>query len=258
MKVHRRGFLKAAGLTIVGIAAKPILHVFSRVGISEASQTVRNKAGKRWAMVVDVKKCTEKDRCTDCIDACHRTHNVPNLGNPKDEIKWIWTVTYEKAFPEQEHEFIKKGLRSKPVIVLCNHCENPPCVRVCPTKATWQREDGIVMMDYHRCIGCRYCMIACPYNARFFNFKENPDWPNKDYPKRSHGVVESCNFCAHRVDQGMKPACVEACEKSGNGAILFGNLNDRDSDISRKIAATPVKRIREDLGTEPKVYYIGL
>jgi Fe-S-cluster-containing dehydrogenase component len=101
-------------------------------------------------------------------------------------------------------------------------------------------------------------MIACPYNARFFNYKENEDWPNKDYPRRSHGVAESCHLCAHRLDRGLEPACVEACRREGGGALTVGDLNDPDSEVSRLIAGRPVKRLREDLGTEPKVYYIGL
>jgi len=140
----------------------------------------------------------------------------------------------------------------------CNHCDKPPCAQVCPVRATYKRDDGIVIVDHHRCIGCRYCMIACPYNARQFNFKDNEDWPNQEHPKRSHGVAEACNLCAHRLDVGKMPACVEACGKSGAGALFVGDLNDPDSDVSRLISGNTVKRIREDLGTEPKVYYIGL
>jgi len=100
-------------------------------------------------------------------------------------------------------------------------------------------------------------MIACPYNARYFNFKDGETWPNKEYPKRSHGVAEACTLCAHRLDVGEKPACVEACAKAG-GALTVGNMDDPDSEVSRMVAHAAVKRIREDLGTEPKVYYIGL
>ena len=114
------------------------------------------------------------------------------------------------------------------------------------------------MVDYHRCIGCRYCMIACPYNARFFNWKENPDWPNKAYPRRSHGVAESCHFCGHLLDGGGRPACVEACERDGGRALIFGDLNDPGSQVSRLVAGGGAKRIREDFGTKPKVYYLGL
>jgi Fe-S-cluster-containing dehydrogenase component len=110
---------------------------------------------KRWAMVVDVSKLKTEDDYKKITDACHRVHNVPDLGNPKDEIKWIWKETYEHTFPGQEHEYLTEGVKHKPFLLLCNHCDNPPCVRVCPTKATFKRKDGIVMMDMHRCIGCR-------------------------------------------------------------------------------------------------------
>jgi molybdopterin-containing oxidoreductase family iron-sulfur binding subunit len=101
-------------------------------------------------------------------------------------------------------------------------------------------------------------MIACPYNARYFNFKDNEIWPNKERPKRSHGVAEACTLCAHRLDIGKIPACVEACQKIGASALFVGDLNDPDSNVSRLITSAAVKRIREDLGTEPKVFYIGL
>lgn len=256
MKLHRREFLKIAGVTIVGITAKPALHLFSRLGISEASQKAPNFAGKRWAMIVELNKCTEKERCRDCIDACHRIHNVPVLGNPKDEIKWIWTIPFEEAFPEQEHEFIERGLKGKPAPVLCNHCNDPPCVKVCPTKATWRREDGIVMMDYHRCIGCRYCMAACPYGSRSFNWREpRPKIKeiNLDFPTRTKGVVEKCSFCQERLAEGLQPACVEACKEK---ALVFGDLEDPDSEVRRILDRHYTLRRKPSLGTEPKVYYI--
>jgi molybdopterin-containing oxidoreductase family iron-sulfur binding subunit len=125
-------------------------------------------------------------------------------------------------------------------------------------KATYKRDDGIVIVDQHRCIGCRYCMIACPYNARYYNYKENHDWPNKEQPRSSHGVPQSCTFCAHRLDAGGKPACVEACAQAGAGAIVLGDLDDPGSEVSRRVASGNVKGLREDLGTEPKVFYVGL
>jgi len=115
-----------------------------------------------------------------------------------------------------------------------------------------------VIVDHHRCIGCRYCMIACPYNARYFNFKGQEEWHNEDFPKRSHGVAEACTLCAHLLDRGQKPACVAACDEVGAGAILVGDLDDPGSEISQVIASRATKRLKEDLGTEPKVYYIGL
>jgi len=244
--MDRRKFLKSTGLFISATSTALQLPVSSCQMASSGMDRKRKLSDYKWGMLIDLNRCVPG--CTECLTACRNENNVAFHGDERWDVHWLRKVNLKDHQTGNE----------KSVLLLCNHCEHPPCAQVCPVQATYKREDGIVIVDHHRCIGCRYCMIACPYNARFFNFKENPDWPNKDYPKRSHGVVESCNFCAHRVDQGMKPACVEACEKSGNGAILFGNLNDRDSDISRKIAANPVKRIREDFGTEPKVYYLGL
>jgi molybdopterin-containing oxidoreductase family iron-sulfur binding subunit len=209
-------------------------------------------------MVIDSKKC--KDDCTDCIDICHRVHNVPDLENPKDEVKWIWNEPFEKAFPGQEHEYIEEyiehKLKGKPFIVLCNHCDNPPCVRVCPTKATWKREDGIVMMDYHRCIGCRFCMAGCPYGSRSLNWRDPRPFIkeiNKDFPTRTRGVVEKCNFCAERLAKGQIPACVEACKEK---ALVFGDLEDPDSEVRELLRTHHTIRRKPQLGTNPQIYYI--
>jgi molybdopterin-containing oxidoreductase family iron-sulfur binding subunit len=166
------------------------------------------------------------------------------------DVHWIRKVTLT-----DEHD---EDVDGKPMILLCNHCDRPPCAQVCPVQATYKRHDGIVIVDHHRCIGCRYCVIACPYNARYFNFKESEEWPNKDFPRRSHGVAEACTLCAHRLEVGEEPACVEACRGCGVGAICVGDLNDPNSEVSKLIAENSVKRIRPDLGTEPKVHYIGL
>jgi len=133
------------------------------------------------------------------------------------------------VFPGQSDDFNTQNLLGKPFVALCNHCTNPPCVRVCPTKATFKRaEDGIVMMDFHRCIGCRYCMAGCPYGARSFNFRDPRPYIktelNMKFPTRERGVVEKCNFCAERLADGLLPACVEACKA---GALSFGDLADR-------------------------------
>ncbi len=203
---------------------------------------------RKWGMVIDLTKC--RPDCTACVQACREENNVASQGDSRWDVHWIRKVTIDsKAEP---------GTAEKSVLLLCNHCDKPPCAQVCPVRATYKREDGIVIVDHHRCIGCRYCMIACPYNARFFNFKDNEHWPNKDYPKRSHGVAEACTLCAHRLDVGKMPACVEACKKMGAGAISVGDMNDPDSNVSTLISSRAVKRIREDLGTEPKVHYIGL
>ena len=202
MRVNRRRFLKIAGLVTLGFALKPVSGVLSNVGLPDALRGAETLVGQRWAMLIDPRACPEG--CRACLEACHRIHNVPHIEGPEHEVKWIWPASYEGAFPEQEHEFIHEYLRETTIPILCNHCENPPCVRVCPTGATWKREDGIVMMDYHRCIGCRYCMAACPYHARYFNWWD-PVWPegmekylSPNVSARMRGIVEKCSFCYHR------------------------------------------------------------
>ena len=136
---------------------------------------------------------------------------------------------------------------------MCQHCASPPCVDVCPTGASFKRADGIVLVDRHSCIGCRYCMMACPYKARSF-IHENLAEQKPEAP-RGKGTVESCTLCVHRIDEGRAPACVEACNDSAGGAMLFGDLNDPASEIAKRIAAYRTTRIRSDLGTDPGVYY---
>jgi Fe-S-cluster-containing dehydrogenase component len=210
---------------------------------------------KKWAMVVDTSKCGKDGECTDCIQACHRVHNVPNIPGVKRQVKWIWTTPFGELFPEADR-YLGPGLRERNVLTLCNHCENPPCVSVCPTKATFQREDGIVMMDYHRCIGCRYCMAACPYGARSFNWQDPRPFIaaiDKDYPTRTRGVVEKCNFCEERLARGLAPACVEACK---DGGLVFGDLNDPNSGVSKLLHSRYALQRKAELGTAPKVFYL--
>ena len=256
MKVNRRGFLKIAGLATLGLIAKPVFDMLSGLNLIKASPAAGTLVGARWAMVVNLKACRAKDGCRECIDACHRVHNVPVFGNSKDEIKWIWTIPYDEAFQKQKHEFTEEGLKDSPALVFCNHCDNPPCVSVCPTKATWKREDGIVMMDYHRCIGCRYCMAACPYGSRSFNWRDPRPFTsetNPDFPTRAKGVVEKCNFCQERLAQGLLPACVEACPER---ALVFGDLGDPGSEVRKILRSYHTIRRKPSLGTKPEVYYL--
>jgi molybdopterin-containing oxidoreductase family iron-sulfur binding subunit len=245
--MDRREFLRRSSAALAGTSGAISLPLLTACGSEQGSED-GPLTGLKWGMVIDLDKC--RDDCTACIDACRNENNVAFHDDKRWDIHWIRKVELESTDRANPIE--------QTVLLMCNHCDNPPCAQVCPVQATYKREDGIVVVDHHRCIGCRYCMIACPYNARFFNYKENPEWPNKEFPKRSHGVAESCTFCAHLVDRGEQPACVEACEDSGEGALVFGNLNDPDSAVSRLVAERPVKRIREDWGTEPKVYYLGL
>jgi len=254
MKIDRRDFIKISGLAALGLIAKPSFDMVSKLNKAKAA-TDEPTTAKRLALAIDLKACEITKGCTKCIDACHSIHNVPDFGNPKDEIKWIWKSTFEHAFPSQEHEFITKDIRELPQLLLCNHCDNPPCVPVCPTKATFQREDGIVMMDYHRCIGCRYCMAACPFGARSFNWRNPRPFISNieaDYPTRTRGVVEKCNFCAERLAEGLIPACAEACPN----ALFFGDMEDPNSDIRRLLETRFAIRRKPELGTKPQVYYI--
>ena len=247
MGINRRNFIKTAGLASL-----------SGLGIKAAgSDEEKSKNTKRWALVFDMRKCRKEAGCTDCMNACHAIHNVPKIDNPKHEVKWIWKEPFEHAFPAQNHDYISEEVKSSPSIVLCNHCDNPPCVRVCPTQATFKREiDGIVMMDFHRCIGCRYCMAGCPYGARSFNWEKARPYLKKinpDFPVRTKGVVEKCNLCAERIAKNEKPACVEACQA---GAITFGDLHDPESEVRKLLSENDTIRRKPHLHTLPNVYYI--
>ncbi len=264
MKKSRRNFLKVAGLTAIGIASDKFISAKTQDTISKpvtkavgsANKKVKTKAPAkvRLAMVVDLRKC--KEGCTKCIEECDKIHNIPDFGEPKDAIKWIWKEPYRGAFIDEENFYMKEEYRKKMVPVLCNNCNNPPCVEVCPTQATFQREDGIVMMDWHRCIGCRYCMAACPYGSRSFNWRDPRPFIkdiNPDYPTRMRGVVEKCIWCDDRVSQGLPPACVEVCPEK---ALVFGNLNDPESDVRKLLKENFSVKRKPGLGTNPEVYYL--
>jgi len=258
VEVDRRGFLKIAGLVGLGIAAKPLFDVLSPARAAQELENAETQVGKRLAMVVDVK--ASKDEFKSAVAACNRVHNVPDIKSIRQEIKWIWTTSYEGAFGEQTHEYVEEYLKHLPVPILCNQCSNPPCVRVCPTRSTYKREeDGIVMMDYHRCIGCRFCMAACPFGARSFNWRDPRPFiedMNPDYPTRTKGVVEKCNFCEERLAKGLLPACVEATQQDGSNALAFGDLNDPDSKVRELVTSRYSVRRKSELGTEPSVYYL--
>ncbi len=258
MGIDRREFLKIAGISTLlgagGLTASTVL----RNNLLEASQErpdPKALVGKRWAMVVDMRKVKTEEDYQRIISACHRIHNVPTIGYPKEEIKWIWKEDYEHTFPGQEHQYIEESVKEKPFLLLCNHCDNPPCVRVCPTKATFKRADGVVVQDMHRCIGCRFCMAGCPYGVRSFNFRDPRPFikeENAQYPTRTKGVVEKCTFCFERLAVGLKPACAEA----SNGAMVFGDLSDPNSEVRKLLRTHYTIRRKPEVGTNPSVFYI--
>jgi Fe-S-cluster-containing dehydrogenase component len=247
MAVDRKTFLRIAG------AATALF------GLKKAARALTgsdNRAARRWAMAVDTRKCLETQDCDLCIRACHRTHNVPEVPDRRRQLKWIWKEPFKNAFLSEQSEFANAKVQDRPFLMFCNHCDRPPCVRICPTQATWKREDGIVMMDWHRCIGCRYCMAACPYGSRSFNWIDPRTCiqkPVSSYPMRTKGVVEKCTFCTERLDAGQPPACVESCPSR---ALIFGDLEDPASSVRTALGAAFVIRRKVELGTGPEVYYI--
>jgi Fe-S-cluster-containing dehydrogenase component len=252
--MKRRDFLKVAGFMVAGAAIRPVHGLVTGSSLAETLKPDRRSS--KWAMAVDLKACARGADCRDCIDACHRVHNVPVLSARKESLKWIEKAPFERVFEEFTHPLMDRAQRERPALILCNHCENPPCVKVCPTKATWKREDGIVMMDYHRCIGCRYCMAACPFGARSFNWRDPRLFLGDialDFPTRTKGVVEKCNFCEERLTGGRLPACVEACKEK---SLVFGDMNDQGGALAKSLAGRQVIRRKGHLGTEPKVYYL--
>ena len=271
MSIDRRKFLKIAGITSAGAAAGLPGKILAEevcpdsVGDVEYEQFPRaeHPPGNvtRWAMVIDLSVCREYPGCNECITACHVTHNVPQYEERDEEIKWIWKENFDHAFPEAEHKYMTKEIHHCNTLLLCNHCDNPPCTRVCPTRATWKREkDGIVMMDWHRCIGCRYCVAACPYGSRSFNYREPREYfeerdiqPQADFPTRTRGVVEKCTFCEARLARGEWPACVLACP---HDAMVFGDLDNPEDPVRKVLETKFTIRRKPGLGTQPEIYYI--
>jgi len=281
MDKKRREFLKIAGIsTLAGLGAPAVVDRLVTGSYPPAARAAREvthgeessgqvaetghgqktvPTGKRYGMVIDIRKFIENPAMAEaCTKACHSVHNVPSF-DKKDEIKWIWLTGYENAFPEHSSYYKDEEIEHNEVLVLCNHCDSPPCVRACPTKATFKNKDGIVAMDYHRCIGCRFCMAACPYGSRSFNWRDprkglDMNKINREFPTRMRGVVEKCNFCADRLGRGLQPACVEATGSSK--AMVFGDLNDANSEIRQLLKEKYTIQRKPALGTHPSVFYI--
>jgi len=212
-----------------------------------------------FGYALNISKCKGYRKC---VDACVEENNQGR----DTQIQYIRVLEMERGsmnLEESNHYYDPETVPQKGKFympVQCMQCENPPCVRACPVKATWKETDGVVVIDYDWCIGCRYCMTACPYWARHFNWNE-PELPPEELNPithylgnrpRSKGVMEKCMFCVQRTRKGQQPACMEACP---TGARIFGNLLDPESEIRYILENKTVFRLKEDLGTEPKFWY---
>lgn len=218
MQHARRNFLQGLGALTFGGAA-------SAAEVASVAPAPALSGDKhRWAMVVDLAKCIG---CQACTVSCIYENAVPD-GSFRTIVS-----TYE----------VSDGKSTAMVMLprLCNHCADAPCIPVCPVNATWQQPDGIVVVDANRCVGCAYCVQACPYDARFINH---------DTQK-----ADKCTFCNHRVQAGLLPACVESCV---GGARIFGDLNDPASLVAKIVAKGDTKVLKPELGTAPHVFYLGL
>ncbi|MBS7630931.1 4Fe-4S dicluster domain-containing protein [Candidatus Bathyarchaeota archaeon] len=224
--------------------------------LSKLTKVQAAEAPKQYGMVIDLRRCIG---CHACSMACKLENNQPTglvdgeLETPNRRINWSIVLGREDG----EQEKGKYPLLSKRFLPrTCMHCIDPPCTKVCPVDATYRRpEDGIVVVNYDRCIGCRYCMSACPYGARYFNWKK-PDLgrpENPQVPVRPVGVVEKCTFCKHRIERGLEPACVETCL---GRARIFGELSDPNSKVSKLIRERGAFRLLEDYDTKPSWYYL--
>ncbi len=270
------GEARRRGLVIGGAAALALAAASKLVGTAAAAPEAATKAGAkrarpiRWGMVIDLDRC---NGCGACVGACRVENNVPTAG--AEQEKRDRAIFWMDLLREREGEFPE--FRERIIPTPCNHCRNAPCVKVCPVGATSISDEGIVQQIWGRCIGCRFCTVACPYTRRSFNF-EAPKFTegerarlNPDVSTRPVGVVEKCTFCHHRIrkaelaakEKGRPltdeevhrlPACAEGCP---TGAITFGDLDDPESLVAALAKDPRASRLQEELGTEPKVYYLG-
>lgn len=223
MDKSKRNFIKG-GLASIFVASTAEAFSLKNPGRDAKEAKYIGDPTKHYSMVIDLRQCIG---CQSCTAACMIENDVPDYQN-----RTSVTELEIGKFPDVRKAFLPQ---------LCNHCDEPSCVPVCPTGATFKREDGIVVVDSEICWGCGYCANACPYDKRFMNSETK--------------VIDKCTFCAHRVDKGLLPSCVETCV---GGARIFGDLNDKDSEISKLLANYPIDVLRKEQGTKPQVFYIGL
>lgn len=223
MEQSRRDFLKNIGTVTAGAVTYTIASPSPAGPVRHGGD-----AKHRWAMVVDLRKCIG---CQACTVACSM-ENQPPIGQFRTIVSQYEVKNADKPDDPAAYFMLPR---------LCNHCDNPPCVPVCPVQATYQQEDGVVLIDNERCVGCGYCVQACPYDARFINEETK--------------TADKCTFCYHRVSVGLLPACVESCV---GGARVFGDVLDPNSEVSRLIDENDIRVLRPEMGTGPHNFYIGM
>ena len=242
----RRRFLQKLGLVgVASMSSYTLLEVQAKAAAATAgTPAVTNQ--KRWGLLIDTSKCASG--CDACVRGCNEEHGIDPAGNDETRAQWIRKIDLEDNLTGEE--------TSLPV--MCQHCDSAPCVDVCPTGASFKRADGVVLVNKHTCIGCRYCMMACPYKARSF-IHENLTEQKPSAP-RGKGTVESCTLCVHRIDseEDLQPACAVKCTDEAHSAIVFGDLNDPDSQISQQLGTLGGRQIRADLQLNTGVRYSKL
>lgn len=241
-KPSRRALLGAGAAAAAGLALAPGVRLVELAQARVAGEPATGRV--RWGLLIDADRCASG--CTACVDACSQENGLDSAVDLRQRPQWIRKVELKE---------LRTG-REVSLPMMCQHCADPPCVDVCPTGASFKRADGIVLVDRHSCIGCRYCMMACPYKARSFVHAsltgQKPDVP------RGKGCVEGCTLCVHRIDRDQNPACVQACADAEHGAMLFGDLNDPHSAIARRMREVETHAVRADLALDPGVRYQGI
>lgn len=234
----------------------------SDYGVASTIKDTKPEEGIQFAYALSLSKCVG---CRRCAHACIAENNQSRDAEDDIEMSYIRVLELDKGSInlEESDQYYEGTVPKKDkyyMPVQCHQCQDSPCTKACPVEATWMEPDGVVVVDYNWCIGCRYCMAACPYDARRFNWKkptlsQEAINPNQNYLSnriRPKGVVEKCTFCLHRTREGKNPACLEVCP---TGARVFGNLLDPDSEINYILKNKRVYILKEDAGTAPKFYY---